>query len=197
MLGEAIDLTMCPIQSQGFLWFHLLLMTELMIFSVRAPGFFATSMPSPYLVGSVLITILIGGLISCLIMHMQIKDIGWVVLFNVASFIVVDIGKIEFRKLIGERPGDIIDTDDLIEPRVCTEAQQTLRKQIRYSVHNESILNVEDRNHVVLVKTNSKLPDIFNLRGDMHINGGFVNTKTRMASLGVSDMATIAQVNSW
>lgn len=182
LLGENVNLIMCPESTQGFLWFHLLLVTELMIFSVRAPGYFVTSMPSPYLLGSILITLLVGGLIACLALKLPLMDVGWIVLFNVASFIVVDIVKVEFRKLIGERPGDIIATDDLLEPPVRTEAQKTLKKNVRYSIHKESILDVEDRNHVVLVTSNSVLPGIFDLGGELHINGGFVGKRSRMFS---------------
>jgi hypothetical protein len=182
MLGENINLITCRDPTQGFLWFHLLLVTELMIFSVRAPGYFVTSMPSPYLLGSILITLLAGGLIACLALKMALMDVGWIVLFNVASFILVDIVKVEFRKLIGENPGDIIATDDLLEPPVRTEAQKTLKKNVRYSVHRESILNVEDRNHVILVASTSLLPGIFDFGGELQINGGFVGKRTKMLS---------------
>lgn len=101
---------------------------------------------------------------------MPLMDIGWIVLFNVASFILVDVVKGKFRKLIGESPGDITATDDLLEPSVCTEAQKTLKKNVRYYVHKESILDVEDRNHVVLLTSNSALPGIFDLGGELHIN---------------------------
>jgi hypothetical protein len=44
-LEKQIDLAECNGETQGFVWMHLLVVTELAIFSVWASGFFLTSLP--------------------------------------------------------------------------------------------------------------------------------------------------------
>ena len=66
-LEYQIDLYACDGETRAFIWFHLLVVTELAIFSVRAPGFFLFSWPSPLLMLSVGLTIVVGGLIACLV----------------------------------------------------------------------------------------------------------------------------------
>lgn len=41
-MKHPISLQYCDGETRGFIWFHLVLVTELMIFSVRAPSFFST-----------------------------------------------------------------------------------------------------------------------------------------------------------
>merc|ERR1712216_26079 len=107
-------------------------------------------------------------------------NLGWILLFNVASFLVVDIIKIGFRKMIGEEPGDIIESDDLIEPPVRTDAEKTIKKGLRYNVHRESVLDVADRQRVVEVKERDAFEGFFDLGTDITINGGFVNKGAAM-----------------
>lgn len=59
-LKYPIDLATCPGEAKGFIWFHLIVVTEMMIFSVRAPSIFCLSAPSVYLMASVFLTCLVG-----------------------------------------------------------------------------------------------------------------------------------------
>eukprot|EP00571_Detonula_confervacea_P005456 CAMPEP_0172317086 /NCGR_PEP_ID=MMETSP1058-20130122/30522_1 /TAXON_ID=83371 /ORGANISM="Detonula confervacea, Strain CCMP 353" /LENGTH=960 /DNA_ID=CAMNT_0013031555 /DNA_START=203 /DNA_END=3085 /DNA_ORIENTATION=- len=174
-----VDLSECNGETKGFIWFHLLVVTELAIFSVRAPGFFLYSLPSMKLVTSVLLTLVGGGLIVCLANTFGLhgSNLGYILLFNLASFIVVDLLKIKFREMIGEAPGDIIASDDLIEPPARTEAQKHVQKSLRYVVHNECELNEQDRGRVVEVTKRTSMVGFFDLGTDLAINGGFVNRK--------------------
>lgn len=68
-LEAGISLEICADRTQGeetrsFVWMQLVLVTELAIFSVRAPGFFWQSMPSIWLLISVLGTCAICSLVS-------------------------------------------------------------------------------------------------------------------------------------
>jgi hypothetical protein len=96
--------------------------------------------------------------------------------------------KLKFRQIIGDSPGEIIPTDELIQPIARTDAQKLLKKGIRYSVHNESVMNVEDRTHVVEVVDAGMFPDFFDIGTDLQINGGFVNKKRRQSSVGIEAM---------
>eukprot|EP00579_Thalassiosira_antarctica_P028710 CAMPEP_0202013878 /NCGR_PEP_ID=MMETSP0905-20130828/27516_1 /ASSEMBLY_ACC=CAM_ASM_000554 /TAXON_ID=420261 /ORGANISM="Thalassiosira antarctica, Strain CCMP982" /LENGTH=961 /DNA_ID=CAMNT_0048573587 /DNA_START=185 /DNA_END=3070 /DNA_ORIENTATION=+ len=174
-----IDLEQCSNETQGFIWFHLLLVTELMIFSVRAPGFFIFSMPSIYLVLSVFLTLVAGGLIACLANQLGLhgSNLGYIVVFNVGSFIVVDFLKIKFREMIGEEPGDIITSDELIEPPARTEAEKNVEKGMRYVVHQDAVVDPEDYGRVVEVRKRTPMVDFFDLGTSMNLNDGFVNKR--------------------
>lgn len=182
MLKYDVSLSECNGETKGFIWFHLLTVTELAIFSVRAPGFFLFSLPSVYLIISIILTLVGGGLIATLVPSLGLhgNNLGYILLFNVASFIVVDIMKIHFRKMIGEAPGEVITSDDLIEPAVRTDAEKTIEKGMRYNVHRESILDVEDRQRVVEVRKRDSLAGFFDLKADISINGGFINKGAAM-----------------
>jgi len=183
-----LDLAECNGEARGFIWMQLLVVTELAIFSVRAPGFCLFSMPSPYLLISVLLTLVAGGLIVCLAdtFGLHGSNLGYIALFNLGSFLVVDLLKIKFREMIGEAPGDIIASDDLIEPPARTDAQKNIDKGMRYVVHNESVLDTVDRRHVVEVRSRSSLAGFFDLGTDININNGFVNKAGMRASLAVT-----------
>ena len=172
----------CQGEARGFIWFHLVLVTELMIFSVRAPGFVLTSPPpSIYLLASVGGTCILGGLLAHFIGMWQVSgsNIGWVILFNVGAFLVMDVLKIQFRKMIGEAPGDVIANDELIQPKARNDAQKTMEKGERYRVHRASIVSQSNMEHVVEVrqKKMSDLPAFFNLGGDLLLNQGIVNSR--------------------
>jgi H+-transporting ATPase len=167
----------CSNESKGFIWFHLVMVTELMIFSVRAPRFVLLSpLPSMYLVGSVFLTLILGGLLACLLPNFGLHgaNLGFIILFNVASFIVVDLMKLQFRKMIGEEPGDVIDNDELLTPKTRTETQKTVEKGERYRTHRESIVGEADRCHCVEVKSKSGLPGFFSLGGDTMMDNGYI-----------------------
>mmetsp|Transcript_17619 Transcript_17619/g.26304 ORF Transcript_17619/g.26304 Transcript_17619/m.26304 type:complete len:952 (-) Transcript_17619:127-2982(-) len=181
----------CTGEARGFIWFHLVMVTELMIFSVRAPRFVLLSPPpSMYLAGSVLLTLILGGLIAGFLQTWTVPggDIGWIILFNIASFLVVDLMKLQFRKMIGEEPGDVILSDDLLTPTTRTETQKTVEKGERYRTHRESIVSVADRNHVVEVKSKSGLPAFFSLGGETMMDNGYVNVRKGVAGLAASSV---------
>merc|ERR1739841_416048 len=68
---------------------------------------------------------------------------GWV--FNIVAFVVVDAGKILFRKSIHDEPGAIIATDELISvDHSKTEIKKNLEKHERYKVHRQSALDPSD-----------------------------------------------------
>ena len=172
----------CQGEARGFIWFHLVLVTELMIFSVRAPRFVLLSPPpSIYLLASVGGTCILGGLLAHFIPMWQVSgsNIGWVILFNVGAFLVMDVLKIQFRKMIGEEPGDVIANDELIQPKARNDAQKTVEKGERYRVHRASVVSQSDLEHVVEVrqKKASDLPAFFNLGGDLLLNQGIVNSR--------------------
>lgn len=172
-----VDLYTCNGEARGFIWFHLVMVTELMIFSVRAPGFvFLSPPPSMYLVGSVFLTLVLGGLLACLLPTFGLHgaNLGFIILFNVGTFIVVDVLKIQFRKMIGEEPGDVIANDELLTPKTRTETQKTAAKGQRYRCHRASIVGELDRSHVVEVKTKSYLPNFFSLGGDTLMEHGYI-----------------------
>lgn len=181
-----VNIDSCTKSTQGFIWFHLLMVTELAIFSVRAPGIFYKSMPSPYLIFSVFLTIVFGALLATLLPGLGLSgnNLGWIIIYNVASFIVVDIMKIQFREMIGESPGAIIKTDDLIEPAVRTDTQKKVVKDLRYVVHEECELSEQDRGRVVEVKNKSSLAGFFDMNTDLAINGGFVKKNVGLSVTG-------------
>mmetsp|Transcript_9006 Transcript_9006/g.19166 ORF Transcript_9006/g.19166 Transcript_9006/m.19166 type:complete len:969 (+) Transcript_9006:380-3286(+) len=177
-LNEPLDLESCSGETRAFIWLHLIFVTELMIFSVRAPSFFIFSRPSIYLVLSVLLTLIVGGLIAAFVADLSLsgQNLGYIALFNVASFIVVDLIKIEFRKVIGQEEGEVIENDELFEPAPLSETQKSVRKGLRYAVHSVSIMPPEDRHHVVEIRKRSKssMAGFFDLGTDLAMNGGFV-----------------------
>jgi magnesium-transporting ATPase (P-type) len=178
-LFQDIELHQCTEETKAFIWLQLVFTTELMIFSVRAPGFFLLSMPSWKLIVSVIGTCGIGVIIAMFSADFKLagENVGWIVLFNVASLIVVDILKVQFRILIKEEPGETIDTDELLKAPKKTETQKKVEKDMRYVVHNESIMPKEDREHVVEVKrrrSRSSLAGFFDIGTEFVLNDGFV-----------------------
>jgi H+-transporting ATPase len=173
-LFQDIDLHQCTPQTSAFIWLHLVFCTELMIFSVRAPGFMLfSSMPSWKLVVSVICTCGIGIIIAMFSADFWLagENVGWVLLFNVASLIVVDILKVQFRYFINEEPGETIDTDELRKAPKRTETEKKVKKDMRYVVHNESIMPKEDREHVVEVRrkrSRSSLAGFFDIGTGEH-----------------------------
>jgi hypothetical protein len=63
---QEIDLTLCNEETKGFVWMHLVLVSELAIFSVRAPSYFWSSIPSvwPFLGLSLLPALVVALLLS-------------------------------------------------------------------------------------------------------------------------------------
>jgi H+-transporting ATPase len=128
----------------GFIWLHLVIVTELAIFSVRAPSFFFLSMPNIWLIISVLITCIGCTLIAVYVCGINGWSVLWIWLMNIGSLFLVDAGKIAFRKAINDAPGEIIVSDELIEPKPLTDVQKHEEKKKRYSVHRESVVSPQD-----------------------------------------------------
>lgn len=142
----AADATTLGNKTGGFIWLHLVVVTELAIFSVRAPSFFFLSMPCIGLIAGVFVTC-----IGCTLFAYFALDVsGWSILYiwcmNIGSFFFVDLGKIWFRRLIGDAPGEIIVSDELIEVKPLNEVEKQQEKRERYSVHKESVVDISDMN---------------------------------------------------
>ena len=169
----------CSPETRGFIWFYLVLVTELAIFSVRATSFFWLSIPSPILALSVLLTCILGGLIACYSSKLSTQGMGYIVLFNLATFVVVDILKVPFRKMIGEDPGEPIENDNLIEipsktrEKQPSELQQFLAKQMRYQVHRESQMQPGDTSSSYAVVSNNAFLDGF-WTGENTVMDGYI-----------------------
>jgi H+-transporting ATPase len=152
-----LNLVTCPKQTQGFIWLHLVLVTELAIFSARAPGLFFRSVPSAALCVSVLGTCVIGTFIARYAEKVPGSNIGWIWLYNGAALLVVDFLKIYFRELIGDSPGATIDSDEPMEIGDSkTEEKKFEEKKLRYDVHTKSTMPAHEMTHSVEIITNDK-----------------------------------------
>ena len=171
----------CSEETRGLIWFHLVLVTELMIFSVRAPGFMLKSMPSLALLSSVIGTCIGAAFIAVYASDLSVRNMGWVLLYNVGALVVVDVCKIFFRKTIHDEPGDVIENDDLLVPTKKSDAAQSMEKKLRYVSHRASLLNPEDREHVIVVRDtkydNGLVSAFFSELRPMDITDGFVNRR--------------------
>jgi hypothetical protein len=71
--------------------------------------------------------------------------LGWIWVFNLGTFVLVDIGKVYFKNAIGDAPGEIIDSDELVEVKEDkTEVEQFREKVKRYNVHRASAVDPAD-----------------------------------------------------
>jgi len=170
-----VDLnSQCDSQTRGFIWFYLVMVTELTIFSVRAPSFFWKSMPSWYLILSVLGTCMIGGLIAVYTSDLSPEAMGYIVLFNLGAFVLVDVLKVPFRHLIHEDAGSQIVSDALIDPSTTvdheSETKKFVQKQLRYQVHKEARMDSEELDHPIEVGRFGMLDNFF-LGGPLHTDG--------------------------
>jgi magnesium-transporting ATPase (P-type) len=158
---QEIDLTLCNEETKGFVWMHLVLVSELAIFSVRAPSYFWSSMPSVWLVGSVFATCIGCCFIAVYASNLSGLNLLWIWLFNIGSFVIVDIGKVHFRGMIGDAPGEIIESDDLVSVvEKKTDMEKFQAKQQRYSVHREAARDPADLQHYVRVGKRGSMFDM-------------------------------------
>jgi len=104
----------CTEEIRGFVWMQLILVTELAIFSTRSPTYFWKSLPSAKLLISIITTCIACSIAVVLCSDLSMLNLVWIWLFNLSTFIVIDIGKVQFRKLIGEAPGRIIASNELV-----------------------------------------------------------------------------------
>jgi H+-transporting ATPase len=174
-LGVVLE-DQCNAETRGFIWFYLVLVTELTIFSVRAPSHFWRSMPSPLLMLSVLGTCIGGALIAVYASDLSAVSMGWIVLYNLVVFVFVDLLKVQFRKIIHEDPGEPIESDELIPVKVKTETTMYVEKQMRYRVHKEAVLSPDDLDHPVQFRQESLMSGFL---GDFTITDGFLNENYR------------------
>lgn len=109
----------CAKDIQGFVWLQLVLVTELAIFSVRSPTYFwrmfttsslssSSVRPSFGLILSIATTCTACSLIAVLFSDLSGMNMVLIWLFNIASFVFIDIGKVFFRKFIKDEPGELI-----------------------------------------------------------------------------------------
>lgn len=170
------DLKTCDGSTQGQIWLYLVLATELMIFSARAPSFFWQSMPSLMLIVSVLATVVLGIILTLFIPKFGSpgKSVGFIILANVIVFLIVDMGKVGFRYMIGDGNVEVIKTSDLIElpKEEETEATKALKKRMRYEVHRGSVVAEEDRAPSVVSFDTSTL--IGKIRAASTVTDGFI-----------------------
>jgi H+-transporting ATPase len=172
---EKID-SMCATETQGFIWMQLVLVTEFAIFSVRAPSYFWKSMPSFWLVFSVLGTCVGCSFLAVFYSDLSGENLAWVWIFNVGTFIIVDIGKVQFRLLIGDAPGDVITSDELVVvDEAKNEIEKFQEKQKRYEVHRDSVLHPSELDHVY----ESRRGSFFNI-ASVDITDGFVARQTSL-----------------
>ena len=151
-IEQNIDLGLCNEETRGFVWMHLVLVTELAIFSVRAPSYFWLSMPSIWLVVSVLATCIGCCFIAVYANSLSGLNLLWIWLFNIGTFVIVDFGKVHFRVLIGDAPGEIIESDELLTvDEKKSDVTMFQEKQKRYDVHRISVLDPADLDHCVRV----------------------------------------------
>jgi len=173
-------------ETKGFIWFHLVMVTELSIFSVRAPGFLLFDMPSPILLCSVFGTCIVGALIVSFVDEIKLhpSNLGIIIAFDVGLLLLVDVGKVWFRKAIKDEPGDVIVGDALIEPDEADESEvaKTIQKQQRYVVHEEArVSNPRDLDHNVdYVRRHSFF--VGDLRSN-NISTGVVNRRRKVMSV--------------
>ena len=107
-------------------------------------------MPSPVLIGSVFLTCVLGTLIAMLAMGLEGLPALWIWLYNVGVFIVIDIFKVVFKKVIRDSPGDTIDSDELVQVgKPKPEAVKHVEKQLRNTVHRGAARSVRNLSHNV------------------------------------------------
>jgi H+-transporting ATPase len=176
LLAGPLEFDVCPEENQGFVWFHLVLVTELMIFSVRSPSFMLLSRPSWALLASVLGTCVIAAFVAVYASDLSGYHLLWIVLYNIAALLFVDAGKIGVRHLIDDDPGDVIDDDKLksLPEQSRTDDEKKEAKDKRYRVHQASVMSVEELTHAMHIhdKARSTLAAFFHRHP---VSTGFVN----------------------
>jgi len=181
-LEHGIDLKTCTGETQGFVWFHLVLVTELAVFSVRSPGYFLFNLPSLVLAASVIVTCIIGGVIAVFGSTLHADNLGYIIAFNIAVLLVVDAIKLWFRKLINDEPGEVIEGDELIPvDGINSEVYKQVKKQQRYQVHRESCMPPSDlQHHLEVVDEPRGMGRFFSELRPTTLSSGLVNRRKRL-----------------
>jgi len=177
-LGDSFDLKVCNSSTRGFVWFHLVLVTELAIFSVRAQSLFCLNLPARALMSSLLLTCIVSALIAVFGSALPADNMGYVIAFNAVLFVLADSLKIWFRKVIRDEPGDVIETDDFIPADDVQHKPETvkfLEKEARFAVHRASVPPASDLAHQVeIVDDRSGLGGFFSDLRPTSISSGFI-----------------------
>jgi len=151
-LEHPIDLQLCANATQGFVWLHLVLVTEFAIFSVRAPRFFWESMPSWYLIGSVLLTCAIGTIVAMLPMGLEGEEVIFIWVFNLIIFALIDLGKVAFRKVIKDVTGGVIESDELVHvEKPKSETVKKVEKSLRNIAHRSMSRPSTSLSHSIVI----------------------------------------------
>jgi H+-transporting ATPase len=182
-VDNPISLSTCDKPTTGFVWFHLVMVTEVAIFSVRSPSFFFLSVPAPALAFSVFITIVVAAIIAVLVNDLTLVNMGIIIGVNAAFMLVVDALKMWFRRLINDEPGDTIESDELIPvDDKKTETQRHMEKNLRYRVHQNSTLSEMEMQHRVEIVDRKGWKRFF---ADLRFTNisGFVNQRGTVAGL--------------
>jgi len=91
---------------QGAIWLQMFVASELLIFSVRAPGRMGTSLgPSPYLVASVLGGCFLATLVACVMPYfgkIPFVDAVLIWIYDIVILIFIDLIKIKLLSFLGE-----------------------------------------------------------------------------------------------
>jgi magnesium-transporting ATPase (P-type) len=158
---QDVNLALCNEETRGFVWMHLVLVSELTIFSVRAPSYFWRSMPSIWLIASVFATCIGCCFIAVFASQLSPRNLLWIWLFNIGSFIIADIGKVQFRGMIGDAPGEIIESDELVSVVAKESDMEKFQdKQKRYVVHRDAAMDPADFQHCVRVGRRNSMFDL-------------------------------------
>jgi len=178
-LTNKIYLDICPPETRGFIWFTLVLVTEMAIFSVRSGTYLIFEPPSLILFASVLLTCIIAAIIAVYGSQLHGDNMGIIVGFNIGLTLFVDIGKIPFRKAIDDEPGEVIATDDLIPVDVKkNETTLHMEKKKRYVMHRASVMPPKDLEHEVEIINERR--GFFAFLSELRptsISTGFINKK--------------------
>jgi hypothetical protein len=179
----------CDSETKGFIWLYLVLVTEFMIFSARAPKYFFQSLPSLILTASVLLTCALGTIIAVYASELSGRNVAWIWVYNFGAFIIVDLVKVSFRDLIKDSPGEIITSDELVEvDKTKTETKKFMEKNVRYAVHRQSQMAPADLAHSVEIidykpgMANAFARNFAELR-NVGITDGFIATRGRAREL--------------
>lgn len=196
--GLKNDITLnreCSSETRGFIWLYLVLVTEFMIFSARAPAHFYDSSPSLILAASVLLTCVVGTLISVYGSDLSWLNVLWIWIYNLVVFVVVDFVKVPYKTYIGDGSGEIIKSDELFEVDPSkTDTMKGIEKEMRNEVHLESQLSPADFEHTVeLVEhgtgfVGSVTASFLDL-GGAGITDGFINKRRRTREISNASSA--------
>lgn len=189
-MKDPIDLNECNEQTRGFVWFHLVLVTEFAIFSVRSPSFFFLSPPALALAGSVFLTCVASALIAVYASALSAVNMGIIIGVNVALLLFVDALKMWFRKLIKDEPGSVIVGDNLIPVDVKkTETEKHMEKKMRYVVHRASVLSAEDMQHTVEIVERKGWARYFQELRPTNISTGFIHKQKPFTQVNSASLA--------